>query len=199
VNGDRQRQAILTALRAAPDGLDTEALARKLGCHPNTIRWHLDALTRDGRVTSEAAHGCGRGRPRLVHHAILEPGAEGRDDYRILAGLLATAVEGAPSGIAQAYESGARFGRRLRRAAPGTSTEELLTREGFAARRRADSLEMHRCPYLDLAERSPGPVCTLHRGIIDGALEEAGSADRVRALEVLVEPGLCRAVLGATE
>ena len=199
MRGDRQRRAILAALRAAPDGLDTSRLAEAVQLHPNTVRWHLDALAAGGQVTSEPSHDGARGRPRLLHRATGGEGAEARDDYRLLAELLTAAVEEAPTGLERAYTTGADFGRRLQRAAPTSAPEELLTRQGFAARRRADAIEMRRCPFLDLAERSPQTICTLHRGMIDGALAEAGSAERVRTLDILVEPGLCRAVLGGTE
>ena len=56
---------------------------------------------------------------------------------------------------------------------------------------------MRRCPFYALAETHPQIVCTLHHGIIDGALEETGSNHRVRRLEPFVEPGLCVAHLGS--
>jgi predicted ArsR family transcriptional regulator len=198
MRGDRQRQAILAALRAAPGGLDTLTLAGEVQLHPNTVRWHLDALTASGQVTSEPSREGARGRPRLVHRATYEEGGA-RDDYLVLAELLAAALQDTPAGLERAYATGADFGRRLRRAAPTSAPEELLDHQGFAARRRASTIEMRRCPFLELAERSPETVCTLHRGMIDGALVEAGSAERVRKLDVLVKPGLCRAVLGGTE
>ena len=199
MRGDRRRQAILAALRTAPDGLDTPTLAEEVHLHPNTVRWHLDTLAASEQVTSEPSHDGARGRPRLLHRATRREGGEPADDYRVLAELLTAAVEEAPTGLERAYATGAEFGRRLRRAAPTSTPEELLTRQGFAARRRADAIEMRRCPFLDLAEKSPRTICTLHRGMIDGALAEAGSAERVRTLDILVEPGLCRAVVGGTE
>jgi predicted ArsR family transcriptional regulator len=40
-------------------------------------------------------------------------------------------------------------------------------------------------------------ICTLHHGIVDGALEEAGSEQTVERLDPFVEPGLCIAHLTA--
>jgi predicted ArsR family transcriptional regulator len=54
---------------------------------------------------------------------------------------------------------------------------------------------MRRCPFYALAEDSPQVICTLHHGIIDGALAEAGSEQTVERLEPFVEPGLCIAHL----
>ncbi len=50
MHGDRQREAILEALAAAPGGLDTHALAAAVDLHPNTIRWHLGVLADAGLV-----------------------------------------------------------------------------------------------------------------------------------------------------
>jgi predicted ArsR family transcriptional regulator len=68
-------------------------------------------------------------------------------------------------------------------------------RQGFAAERHGDRLEMRRCPFYSLAETGPEVICTLHHGIIDGALEAAGAAERVDRLEPFVEPSLCVAHL----
>jgi len=56
-------------------------------------------------------------------------------------------------------------------------------------------VEMRRCPFYALAESSPHVICTLHQGIIDGALTEAGSEQTVDRLDAFVEPGLCIAHL----
>ena len=40
---------------------------------------------------------------------------------------------------------------------------------------------MRRCPFYALAEGAPQVICTLHHGIVDGALEEAGSEQIGRA------------------
>lgn len=54
---------------------------------------------------------------------------------------------------------------------------------------------MRRCPFYALAETSPQVICTLHQGIIEGALSEAGSGATVERLDAFVEPGLCIAHL----
>jgi predicted ArsR family transcriptional regulator len=57
---------------------------------------------------------------------------------------------------------------------------------------------MHRCPFHDLAESAPEVVCAVHKGLIDGALEELGSDLRVDRLDVFVEPDVCVARLKAS-
>jgi predicted ArsR family transcriptional regulator len=54
---------------------------------------------------------------------------------------------------------------------------------------------MRRCPFYALAEDSPQVICTLHQGIVEGALNEAGSEQTVERLDPFVEPGLCIAHL----
>ena len=58
------------------------------------------------------------------------------------------------------------------------------------------SYEGHvRPPFYALAEGAPQVICTLHHGIIDGALAAAGSPKSVERLDPFVEPNLCIARL----
>jgi predicted ArsR family transcriptional regulator len=195
VNGDRQRQMILEALGGAADGLDTNQLAERLDLHPNTIRWHLGRLTDAGLVQATPNGRRGRGRPSIVHRLTGEGRAHGRDEYRLLATILTDVVAADSDGEARAYEAGVRWGRHLRQAEPDASIADLLDGEGFAAEQHGDELEMRRCPFYALAEGSPRVICTLHHGIIDGALAEAGSDQAVERLDPFVDPGLCIARL----
>jgi predicted ArsR family transcriptional regulator len=197
MNGERQRQMILEALTGDRDGLDTNQLAERLDLHPNTIRWHLGLLTDAGLVEATPERRRGRGRPSIVHRLTGEGIANGRDDYRLLATMLTDVVAGDRDGEARAYEAGRRWGRHLQQAEPGATIAELLDQEGFAAEQHGERLEMRRCPFYELAENSPQVICTLHHGIVDGALEEAGSEQTVERLDPFVEPRLCIAHLSA--
>jgi len=196
MNGELQREMILEALRDAPDGLDTNQLAGRFELHPNTIRWHLGVLTDSGLVEELPERRRGRGRPSIVHRLTGEGMVRGRDEYRLLATMLTDVVAGGQDGQARAYETGIRWGRHLQQAEPDATVIELLDREGFAAERHGDRIEMRRCPFYALAEVAPQVICTLHHGIVDGALEEAGSDRSVERLDPFVEPGLCIAHLG---
>jgi predicted ArsR family transcriptional regulator len=195
MNGERQREMILDALRDAQDGLDTNQLAERLELHPNTIRWHLDVLGDSGLVEQIPERRHGRGRPSIVHRLTSEGIVRGRDEYRLLATMLTDVVAGDSSGEARAYEAGVRWGRHLQQAEHEASLAGLLDREGFAAEQHGERLEMRRCPFYALAEGAPEVICTLHHGIIDGALEESGSGETVDRLDPFVEPGLCIAHL----
>jgi predicted ArsR family transcriptional regulator len=195
MNGDQQRHTILEALRSAHDGLDTNQLAEGLDLHPNTIRWHLGVLTDAGLVQATPERRHGRGRPSIVHRLTGEGIARGRDEYRLLATMLTDVVAADGNGEARAYEAGLRWGRHLQQAEPDASIGDLLDREGFAAEQHGDQIEMRRCPFYALAEGSPQVICTLHHGIIDGALDEGGSEQAVERLDPFVAPGLCIARL----
>src|SRR5947209_125325 len=137
---------ILEALRDAPDGLDTKQLARRIELHPNTIRWHVGVLMDSGLVEESPERRRGRGRPSIVHRLTGEGMVRGRDEYRLLATMLTDVVAGDADGEARAYETGIRWGRHLQQAEPDATVVELLDREGFAAERHGDRIEMRRCP-----------------------------------------------------
>jgi predicted ArsR family transcriptional regulator len=72
---------------------------------------------------------------------------------------------------------------------------ELLDHEGFEPERSDGTIRMRRCPFRDLAETHGQIVCSIHRGLISGALAELGSALEVGELQPFVEPNLCVARL----
>ena len=187
-----QRTAIVTALRRARGGLDVAALAEQLELHPNTIRWHLGVLDRDGLVVSQPERR-GRGRPAIVYRLSPDGIAQDRDEYQLLATMLTAAVAGDPNGEARSYETGRSWGRAV--APPDGDVVELLDEQGFAATRDGERIEMRRCPFWALAAGNPEVICTLHHGFIDGALEAAGSDYEVGELTPFVEPTLCVARL----
>lgn len=186
---------ILEALRSAHEGLDTGRLAEDLDLHPNTIRWHLGLLTDAGLVHAKPERRHERGRPSIVYRLTGEGIARGRDEYRTLATMLTEVVAAEADGAAHAYETGFHWGRHLRQGEPDGSLAELLDREGFQAEQHGDQVEMRRCPFYAIAEGSPQVICSLHHGLIDGALDEAGSEQTVKRLDPFVEAGLCIAHL----
>jgi len=195
MDGERQRQAILEAIRSTWCGLDTKELAETLELHPNTVRWHLGLLTDAGLIEGQPEQRYGRGRPSIVYRLTGEGVAHDRDDYRLLATMLAGVVADEPDGAARTYRAGVGWGRHLQEAEPDGDIAGLLDRQGFEARLCDDRIEMRRCPFFALAAESPNVVCPLHRGVIDGALAASGSRRSVTRLDAFVEPSLCVARL----
>ena len=54
---------------------------------------------------------------------------------------------------------------------------------------------MHRCPFKNLAETNPEIVCSVHLGLMSGALDELGSRLEAIGIDPFVEPDLCIAHL----
>ena len=204
---DDRRVLIVDELRAAPDGIGVRDLARRLGLHENTVRWHLGVLDDAGLVEAAPAPEGRPGRPRMLYRLGAGAAAPaGAEDHRLLAAILTGAVAELPDGEARAEEAGRAWGRFLgRRPSPLERIGEdeaiaevagLLDEEGFEAEPQGRQIHMHRCPFHDLAEANPEIVCGVHRGLIAGALEELGSELQVEGLDVFVRPELCVARLG---
>jgi predicted ArsR family transcriptional regulator len=197
-----RRARILGELRTAPDGLDVAELATRLAIHPNTVRWHLGHLADAGLVVSRPAHRGVPGRPRILYEATDGAGPHG-DGYRFLAEMLAGALARSPDPSGQAEEAGRTWGGFLvDRPSPSTrlTTEEaadrivqLLAVHGFAPERRDSVVEMHHCPFRELVETHGDVVCSLHRGLLAGALEALDAGVSLEALEPYPVPGVCRA------
>ena len=201
------RARILETLTQADEPLDAGQLAERVGLHANTVRWHLGVLADAGLVTSHAEARTRPGRPRIVFSAEEEP--EGREDYRLLAAILAGSLAGTPEGVAAAERAGKAWGRFLvERPAPFTRVDAddaadrvvaLLDEHGFEPERENGDILMHRCPFRDLAEEHGDVVCSVHLGLLRGALAEIGAPVTATRLEPFVAPSLCRARLGARE
>lgn len=195
MNGNLQRDAILEQLRGASEGLDTNALAALVGLHANTVRWHLGVLVDAGLVSAEPQHRATIGRPSILYRLTPDGVVRDRDEYQLLATMLTAALASDEHGETRAYETGVRWGRDIQAAEPQSDVTELLDNQGFAATRDGDAIEMRRCPFYALAEASPQVICTLHRGIIEGALAESKTGLTVERLDAFVEPALCIAHL----
>jgi predicted ArsR family transcriptional regulator len=64
---------------------------------------------------------------------------------------------------------------------------------GFAPELSADgsTVNLHRCPFRELAVTNPDVVCGAHLGIVQGALDDLGGLVSTTRLIPFVTPGLC--------
>src|SRR5262249_31231466 len=207
--GDERRAHIVEELSRARASLDATHLAprplRRLASPQNTPRFHLGVLVDAGLVGSRPAGRSAPGRPRILYGLRPEGAAADRDEYRLLATILAGTVARQGDGSAQAEDAGRAWGRSLvrhhpplRRLTDQEATSEvvdLLDQQGFAPEAGDREIRMHRCPFHELAESQPEIVCAVHRGLISGALGELGSELEVDELDVFVRPDLCIARL----
>ena len=80
-------------------------------------------------------------------------------------------------------------------------TEGLLEEFGFDPRLQADenghTVLMQHCPFGEVADHYRKIVCSVHLGLMQGALDELGAHVEASELEPFVRPGVCTAHLGA--
>lgn len=207
---DASRVRILEELGQGP--LDVPELAGRLGLHPNTIRSHLDILGRAGMVTSSPEKRSRPGRPRVVYEAVPGNQASTEGGYRLLAKILTSYLAGVSPDAAQAAEeAGAAWGRYLverpppfAKLSPQEATAKavkLLADLGFSPET-ADAegdrrILLHRCPFQEAVETNQEVVCSVHLGLLRGALQEMGAPIEATRLDPLVGPSLCVAHLAA--
>lgn len=208
-----RRRAVLDLLRTADRPLAVNEVAEQLGVHPNTVRFHLDALSADGKIQREIEQNTGPGRPRTVYTP--QPGMDrgGTRSYRLLARMLLSnlATQG-PAAEAAATETGRAWGRFLMDTPapsqhPGAAEAAvrltaLLEDLGFAPVPDAHGegeppalLHLTHCPFLELAEEYGRLVCPLHLGLMQGALAELDAPLTATRLEPFAEPHACLAHL----
>ncbi|MGW2716626.1 helix-turn-helix transcriptional regulator [Streptomyces sp. NPDC001492] len=205
-----RRRAVLDVLRTAAAPLGVAETAERIGVHPNTVRFHLEALTGEGLVERQVLEPSGRGRPRTVYAP--RPGMDrgGTRGYRLLAQMLLGRIAAmGPDARATATEAGRAWGRSLVESPPPswrpTPEEsagrlvELLDRLGFAPDPEGGEvpsrIRLRHCPFLELAEEYGQLVCPLHLALMQGALAELRAPLTATDLEPFAEPDACLAHL----
>lgn len=184
----RSRAAVLDILRGQPDPVGIDAVAQVADRHPNTVREHLNWLVARGLVRRHRVPGDGRGRPRWVYDAAGPRPAP--DDHAEVAAELAWALSetGRDADLEEARERGRRWGhdragaRRDTDRAAREATLALLDDLGFAPETDPDAATalLTRCPLLQAAFEFRTVVCSMHQGLVEGALVEHGThADAV--------------------
>ncbi|MBO2462529.1 helix-turn-helix transcriptional regulator [Actinomadura violacea] len=204
-----RRGEVLDALRGAGAPLGVADVAERLAVHPNTARFHLDALVADGAAERTLERPSGPGRPRTVYTA--RPGMDrgGSRGYRLLAQILLSRLAAAgPDARREAESAGREWGRFLvDRPPPFTRTSAgdavarltaLLADLDFAPDADGDVVRLRHCPFLELAEEYGPLVCDVHLGIMRGALAELDAPVEAEGLEPFAEPAACLARLRRT-
>ncbi|MGH7610158.1 MAG: helix-turn-helix transcriptional regulator [Candidatus Dormibacteria bacterium] len=200
------RVTLLTSLREAEHPLDAGELAKAVGLHVSTVRFHMRVLAEAGLAVAEFERRPRRGRPRQVWRSVAEPAVGPDGAYRMLAEVLAGYLESSsPEPRTLGDQIGRGWGARLARAreaqvGPGVaSLVSMLSDLGFSPEvvetKSATDIHLHSCPFLAVAAENPKLVCSAHLGLLRGALAETGLPMVATGLEPLVEPSLCIAHL----
>lgn len=195
---------------------DAHQLAEATGLHVTTVRFHLQILERAGLVASRPDPQGRSGRPRTVYSATeyADPGTTDRlhrdlAAYQHLTSVLAAHLDDtAESRSERAEQAGASWAAQLtsptpRAADPAAAAgrvQQLCAELGFDPALDVDGdgwrIFLRACPYRSVARAHPEVVCAVHRGLIRGALEEAGFPHLSTNLTPFVEPELCIADVG---
>ncbi|MEU7822871.1 helix-turn-helix domain-containing protein [Catellatospora sp. NPDC049133] len=221
------RRRVLEVLRQAGTPQDATALAQATGLHPNTVRFHLKVLIDAGYVVQTSVPRGGPGRPQAVYAGVTPAAEAGGYALlaEMLAGQLdgargaelaeragrrwlrhTSSIE-AGTAAAQTEPDRGAPDRAAGRAGVATLDEAvaramaLFAELGFDPERTpqagAARIELHACPFLDVARRHPDVVCGVHlgllRGTVDGLSPQAFDAD----LHPFVRPGVCAAEIRA--
>jgi predicted ArsR family transcriptional regulator len=212
------RTRLLEVLRGEPD-LDAVGLAARLGLHVNTVRTHLGLLEEAELVEARAEERERPGRPRLLYRVTPdEPRATtgtetGTDQggYRFLASILASYLGATTRDTSVSAERAGRAwgGFIVDKPAPFAELEPaealdrlaaMLGEFGFAPEvddtdPEHPSLVLRRCPFLEVAREHQDVVCSIHLGLMRGALDELGVDVQVRDLVPWAQPDACVAHL----
>ena len=202
---DPSRLQILEVLQETEEPLDARALGTRVGLHTNTARSHLRVLSEAGLVSTRPEKRTGPGRPRVLYQAAEPTDERALASYRLLAQILASTLGSEPDPSTRAEKAGQAWGAHLVRKPPpftSISTQETLDevvrlheQHGFKAElRQANSgheLVLKRCPFQDVATTYQTVVCSVHLGLIRGALAELATAVEADRLEPFAEPGAC--------
>ena len=193
------RARILAVLREAGRPLGISALIDDTGLSAGAVRFHLANLMRaeSVRPVRPDTH-LRRGRPVVEYEATSGAAGDPAQAYRALAAMLGRQLSAAGEPHA-AYEAGRHYAHRAAARPKGTApaalevVQRLLHEGGFAPVVTADrsTVELHRCPFYDLAAELPSVVCAVHEGLTAGALESAGLPANVRVVPVLDGSGPC--------
>lgn len=207
---DATRRRILRVLEDTGEAVDIPRLAELLALHPNTVRGHLDMLDQAGLVTKVREKRAQPGRPRWLYARagdVSDPSPAGN---RLLAEMLVTSLKLA-GGDAQvaARAAGREWGESL--GAGLADGHESIEDDTVAITRLLDDIgfepepssgpgviDLADCPFRELAVRHSDVVCSLHLGMMEGALEAFGGSLSVESLQPFVEPSLCRVGLRAS-
>ncbi len=182
--GDNTRYAIYLELARAPAPLATAQIADTLGLHANTVRPHLDRMREVGLLDVVTDTQGAVGRPQHRYSLAADAPSLGFEPpaFPVLARLLLKMAASARLPAADAVEAGREQGAIAATGRAAGTCAEALTQElaalGFDPESIVDddgaTIAFTRCPFRELAEANPDLVCSLHRGLVEGLVDERG-------------------------
>jgi predicted ArsR family transcriptional regulator len=206
-----RRRGVLDRLQRAGRPVSAAEMAGQAGLHLNTARFHLDKLVEQGHADRHAEERATSGRPHILYVARAAR-AESPRSYRLLSRMLAGLAATLDRDGSATAEVGRAWGRHLVDPVPPMTRldaaeaierlDAMMDEVGFAPETSTGAepeVRLHHCPFLEAARAEPEVVCALHRGLIEGALDELGSSVRIRDLRPFITPRMCVARLRLTD
>jgi len=209
-----RRTRVIDLLQESVEPLSVEAVARRIGVHINTARFHLEALVEAGLAARESEVRAQPGRRRVLYtSATVDPPVSPSHGYQLLATILAAEVAANhPETGINLYEVGLEWGRYLTsQPAPRTSIDEAdlgeritdkLDSIGFSPEFISEPepcVVIKNCPFQEWAKHGPNVVCQLYCGILNGSLEVLRSPQRILEMNIDHEEDVCYGRLGSAE
>lgn len=208
-----RRADVLGILRAEDGPLGIREVATRTGLHPNTARFHLEALVNAGLASRSAQNRGTPGRPRMGYRATAG-GPSPQRRYQLLAEMLTSMVSAVmPEPGRSAEEAGREWGAYLteqpapfQRPSAADAIGKLtaiMADLGFAPTAEAEAggtryrFCLRHCPYREVALRHRDVICSLHLGLMRGTLARMRAPVTAESLEPFAEPGTCVATLSA--
>lgn len=210
-SGDREaalasqvRRTVLNLLLAADRPLNATEIATSVGLHVTTTRFHLEHLENAKLIRRQIGREGRRGRPPVTY--VADPSARERDANRQLAMVLTDALSSdADGGRARGIHAGEHWGEayvaglKEHDGDAGHQLVRVMDRLGFEPEHDAqdadETIRLLSCPFRDIAVDHRDVVCSIHLGLLHGAMSSFGrEADDV-TLSPFVESDLCLVTL----
>ena len=179
------RRRLVALLSDLGGSASTDELAKRLALHPNGVRTHLQRM-RDAGLVIHRRVARPRGRPRdeWAIAPTARPGGDPPHAYGELARWLARTIPATPARLREVETAGRQIGHELASAgttAPEQAIGDLLAALGFEPQinHQPDgrlSCRLGNCPYRDSVRENQDVICTLHRGLTRGLLDQLAPA-----------------------
>jgi predicted ArsR family transcriptional regulator len=204
--GDNTRYAVYLELARSPVPRTTAEIAETLDLHPNTVRPHLERMREAGLLQVEVESRGTVGRPQHRYSVAPDAPSLGLEapSHRVLARMLADVAAFMAPDVddvaAMGWDQGRAAADRRRDTPCVEALVDALAELGFdpaiAAEGAETTIAFTHCPFRDLAEMYPDLVCNLHRGLVEGFVEQMGAA-RVTEFATLGDRDPCHVDLVA--
>ncbi len=194
------RAEVLAELRSCGTALPVTTIAATVGLHPNSARFHLDALVDQGLAERADEQRDRPGRPKSLYRAAPHQLSQA-DALQGVARALVRHLGRLDDGRGeQAEAAGRMWGEELATAAHAVPPIErvMSTLEALGYRPRAgeseDVIVLTPCPLRSLLEDAGTgglpTICRLHLGLMRGLVSDDPSCT-VTGLEALITPDTC--------